>query len=100
MRDLYNNKYNRQTLKNNIYAVNLIDILKTQHLDITFVVRYILNNKYQLTKEEEEITVDTVLKYQKHLSLQKLIVEINKYDKDDDSIDDFQTVARKDDKFI
>jgi uncharacterized membrane protein len=100
MLDLYNNKYNRQTLKNNIYAVNLIDILKTQHLDITFVVRYILNNKYQLTKEEEEITVDTVLKYQKHLSLQKLIVEINKYDKDDDSIDDFQTVARKDDKFI
>jgi hypothetical protein len=28
MIDLYNNKYDRQTLKDNIYAVKLIDILK------------------------------------------------------------------------
>ena len=34
MLDLYNIKYDRKTLKNNIYAVNLTDILKTQILDI------------------------------------------------------------------
>ena len=32
MLDLYNNKYDRVTLKQNIYAVKLIDILKTQIL--------------------------------------------------------------------
>ena len=48
MLDLYNIKYDRKTLKNNIYAVNLTDILKTQILDITFIVRYILNDLYQL----------------------------------------------------
>ena len=43
MLDLYNKKYDRQTLKENIYAVKLVDILKTQTLDVTFIVRYILN---------------------------------------------------------
>ena len=35
MLDLYNNKYDRKTLKDNIYALKLIDILKTQTLDVT-----------------------------------------------------------------
>ena len=66
MVDLYNNKYDRQTLKDNIYAIKLIDILKTQTLDVTFVVRYILNNKYQFSKEDEGITIEMVLKHQPH----------------------------------
>ena len=96
MLDLYNKKYDRQTLKDNIYDVKLIDILKTQSLDITFVVRYILNNKYQITKEDEKITTETVLKYQPHLNLPQLILAINTYDDDDDSVDDFETVSRRD----
>ena len=36
MLDLYNNKYNRHDLKENIYAVKLIDILKTQKIDVNF----------------------------------------------------------------
>jgi hypothetical protein len=95
MLDLYNNKYNRQTLKDNIYAVKLLDILKTQTLDASFVVRYILNNKYQFTKEDEKITNETVLKYQPHLTLSQLIFAINAYDDDDDSVDDFETVSRR-----
>jgi hypothetical protein len=43
MLDLYNNKYDRTTLKENIYAVKLIDILKTQTIDVKFAVRYILH---------------------------------------------------------
>lgn len=50
MLDLYNNKYDRETLKANIFAVKLIDILKTQKLDLTFVVRYILQKKYWLVR--------------------------------------------------
>jgi hypothetical protein len=52
MLDLYNNKYDRQTLKDNIYAVKLLDILKTQVIDVTFAVRYILNTKYQLDDDD------------------------------------------------
>ena len=72
MLDLYNNKYDRQTLKDNIYAVKLIDILKTQTLDVTFVVRYILNDKYQIDTEDELITLKMVLQYQPHITLNEL----------------------------
>jgi hypothetical protein len=95
MLDLYNKKYDRETLKQNIYAVRLIDILKTQKIDDTFAVRYILNKNYQLCKEDQNITIDTVLFYQPHILKSDLQREIVKYDKDDDSIDDFETVSNK-----
>jgi hypothetical protein len=60
MFNLYNNKYDRQTLKENIYAFKLIDILKTQQLDTSFIVKYILNHLYQLTDEEKKINIDLV----------------------------------------
>jgi len=93
MLDLYNNKYDRQTLKSNIYDVNLLDILKTQILDETFVVRYILNKNYQLTKEEQKITIKKVIFYQPHLSLKSLYDKFLEYMSDDDSIDDFDKLA-------
>jgi hypothetical protein len=95
MIDLYNNKYDRQTLKDNIYDVKLVDILKTQKLDVTFVVRYILNNKYQVSKEDEAITIEIVLKYQPHLSGPQLMIALDLYEDDDDSVDDFETVSKK-----
>ena len=66
--DLYNNKYDMETLKKYIYAIHLLDILKTQKIDSYFAVKYILNKNYQLTKEEETITIETVLYYQPHIS--------------------------------
>jgi hypothetical protein len=95
MLDLYNNKYDRQTLKDNIYELKLIDILKTQKLDDTFVVRYILNDKYQLTEEEQKITIKTVLHYQKHLNYKKLYDTFLNYISDEDSVDDFYKVSLK-----
>ena len=95
MVDLYNNKYDRQTLKDNIYAIKLIDILKTQTLDVTFVVRYILNTNYQFSGEDKAITIETVLKYQPHLSGPQISIALNLYDDDDDSVDDFETVSKK-----
>ena len=95
MIDLYNNKYDRQTLKDNIYAVKLIDILKTQIIDVTFAVRYILNKNYQFSEEDEKIDVQTVLFYQPHITKNSLILEMFKYRRDDDSVDDFETVANR-----
>jgi hypothetical protein len=95
MIDLYNNKYDRQTLKENIYAVKLIDILKTQKIDVTFAVRYILNTNYQLQDEDLVIDSYTVLKYQPHISKNELYKALDDYDSDDDSIDDFETVSNR-----
>lgn len=90
MLDLYNNKYDRQTLKDYIFAVKLIDILKTQILDVTFVVRYILNQKYQLIPEDS-ISAKEVLQYQPHIKEKELYKYLCEYESDDDSIVDFDT---------
>jgi len=95
MIDLYNNKYDRQILKDNIYAVKLIDILKTQIIDVTFAVRYILNKNYQFLEEDENIDVKTVLFYQPHITKIALIIEMIKYKPADDSVDDFEMVANR-----
>jgi hypothetical protein len=91
MLDLKNNQYDRQTLKEYIYAVSLIDILETQKLDVTFIVRYILQNKYQLTEEEERITIEKVLECQPHIKKEELMKAIWDYDSDDDSIPSFDS---------
>jgi len=91
--ELHNKKYDRQTLKNNIYLFNLVDILKTQKVDVTFAVRYLLNSKYQLAENEKLITPKMVLFYQPHINKFELLDEMLSYESDDDSVDDFETVA-------
>ena len=95
MLDLYNKQYSRETLKKYIYSVRLVDILKTQKLDITFIVRYILNRKYQLCEIDEYINVDTVLIYQTHINKINLLDALVEYTSDDDSVEDFETVSKK-----
>lgn len=70
--DLYNNQYDYNTLKKNIYAVSLLDILQTQKLTKQFCINYILNSNYQLTKEEENITIDLVNNLQTHIKIHKI----------------------------
>ena len=94
MMDLHNNKYNRKTLKDNIYSVKLIDILKTQKIDVTFAVRYILNKKYQL-HDDDNLTAPDVLKYQTHITYAALQKAFLDYDSDDDSVDDFETISKR-----
>jgi hypothetical protein len=93
MLDLYNNKYDRQTLKDHIYEVKLMDVLKTQTLDIFFIVRYILSDLYQLDEEDRTITTYTVLQYQPHINKAELEKALDEYDSDDDSFGDFQSYA-------
>jgi len=91
--DLKNKQYDRETLKNHIYEMNLWDILKTQKIDVTFAVRYILNPNYQLTDSEQCITEKDVLFFQPHINKRILSKEILLYDADDDSIADFDSYS-------
>jgi len=95
MLDLYNNKYDRNILKEHIYEAKLMDILKTQILDVTFIVHYILNHLYQLTDEDMSIDIDTVLKFQPHIQRENLITALKDYNSDDDSVLDFQSYSEK-----
>ena len=98
MLDLYNNKYDRDTLKKNIYALKLIDILKTQTLDITFIVRYILSDLYQLHTDDMNISIDDVLKYKPHINKDELMKMLLEHDSDDDSIEYFDAYIENDTK--
>lgn len=93
MLDLYNNKYDRDTLKKHIYEVKLIDILKTQILELSFIVRYILSDLYQLHEDDKKISIDTVIKYQTHINKNELISAVYNYNSDDDSVEDFETTS-------
>ena len=81
MLDLYNKKYDMKTLEKYISEVKLIDILKTQVIDVSFAVRYILNTKYQL-HEDDNIMAPDIIIYQPHITYEELQKELQK---DDDS---------------
>uniref|UniRef100_A0A6C0KVN4 Uncharacterized protein n=1 Tax=viral metagenome TaxID=1070528 RepID=A0A6C0KVN4_9ZZZZ len=76
--DLGKKQYDMMTLKRNIYSLSLIEILKKQHIDADFARNYILNPDYQLTQEEEMITINDVLEYQPHLTREMLIFTYKK----------------------
>jgi hypothetical protein len=97
MLDLYTKQYDMTTLKENIYAHNIWDILKTQVLTKEFCVKYILNKNYQLTEEEEKITFKDVLKFQPHIDKRELLVGIVNYSPDDDSYEDFESFSNRHD---
>ncbi len=52
----------------NINHLDLTNVLKNiDNLSWEFVINYILNEKYQKTRKERDITIDTVANYQPHL---------------------------------
>ena len=65
--DLEKNKYNTSILINNISRLDMDTILKTQTLELDFVVNYILNDNYQITSHEKDIDILTVVRCQPHL---------------------------------
>ena len=93
MFNLYKNQYDRQTLKDNIYAVDFFDLLRTQKIDATFAVRYLLNKKYDLDNKYKILTPELIVKFQPHIKIEDLRYEILNYDSDDDSVTDFETVS-------
>jgi hypothetical protein len=73
MLDLFHHQYPIKILIENIYAVSLIDLLKTQQLTEFFITNYILNSDYQLTEEEMQISIADVIKYQPHINMQNIL---------------------------
>jgi hypothetical protein len=66
--DLYKNQYPRNILKDNIYGVSLMDILKTQILTAEFCVKYILNSDFQISEEDQKIDMELVIELQPHIT--------------------------------
>ena len=62
-----------QFLIDNINCLSLKLILSSQMLSAHFCAQYILNDCYQYTVEERNITIDDVLLKQKHLTEQEII---------------------------
>ena len=89
--ELYKKKYDYETLKTNIYVVSLLDILKTQKLTSDFCVKYILNKNFQFSKEEEDINIQTIKKYQPHL----LDIDNKILKKRIDSVEDFESYMNR-----
>jgi hypothetical protein len=73
--------------------VTMIDILKTQDLDCSFCVRYILNENYHFLSQDDNITIDDVVKYQPHISKTQLLLGLANYKRADDSVEDFESFA-------
>jgi len=55
-------------LISSITQVDLLDILKKETLSFEFVINFILNEQFQKTRKEKDITVETVINYQPHLT--------------------------------
>jgi hypothetical protein len=73
MLDLANKSYTTKVLTFHIYENSLVEVYKTQILPKEFIADYILNPGYQLTEEENRITIHNVLEYQRHLSFDDII---------------------------
>ena len=95
MLDLHKKKYDRQTLKDHIYSIDFFDVLRTQEIDATFAVRYLLNKKYDLDDKYKILTPELVVRLQPHINIDDLRFEILNYDSDDDSVTDFETVSNR-----
>ena len=91
--DLTNQKYPINDLIWNIYDLDFLEVLRTQHLTEEFTVDYILNKDYQLTEIEKRITIKTVLKCQPHLNNDRLNYLIREFDKSKRLFPNFEKYA-------
>ena len=63
------NTYTVQELEliKNIDKLDLLSVLRNNKLSLDFCINYILNEEYQTTRKERDITIDTIANYQPHL---------------------------------
>ena len=94
MLNLRETTYDRQTLKDNIYAIDLLELLKTQRIDVTFAVRYLLNANYDLD-DKYNITPQLIVQFQPHITLESILSEALRYESDDDSVENFESVSKR-----
>jgi len=95
MIDLNTKQYSMDILKKHIYEVNLWDIIKKQKINEKFVVKYILNPRYQLTESEMSLNINDILFFQPKLNREKILFYLKTIDfDDDDSVDKFDTYIK------
>jgi hypothetical protein len=64
--DLYKNKYDEETLIHNIKYLSPSSIIETQkNLSNYFLSKYILATKYNGFNEDNDITMEIIMKYKK-----------------------------------
>jgi hypothetical protein len=66
-----------QLLVDNIYNLNLLELVRSRPLSNEFIVNYILNSDFQLLPEEENINEGFILTWQPHFSRKDVVK--NKY---------------------
>ena len=76
--DLASTQYDSKTLEKNLNNLDMMVILRTQTLEINFIVNYILNEEYQILQSEKDIDIWLVLCLQKHISKEELMNELEK----------------------
>lgn len=69
-------QYDTNVLEKNLENLDMNVILRTQTLDIDFIVNFILNDKYQILESEKNIDIYDVLSFQKHIDKYKLTNEL------------------------
>ena len=71
--ELMYNKYDIDTLEHNIDRLGLKRLLTTQKLTTAFCVKYLLNpEEYGMGVEDEYISKNDILLYQKHITSEEL----------------------------
>jgi hypothetical protein len=75
----YNYTIQELELIKNIDKLDLLSVLRNNKLSLNFCINYILNEEYQTTRKERDITIDTVANYQSHLfeEIKRLINDNN-----------------------
>ena len=91
--DLTTQKYPINDLIWNIYDLDFLEVLRTQHLTEEFTVDYILNKDYQLTEIEKRITIKTILKWQSQLDNNKLKYLMQEFNKNKRLFPNFEKYA-------
>lgn len=70
--DLYSYIFPLTILEKNIDNLDLKTLIKTQTLSYDFIIKYILNEEYQITPEEKTIDIYDVVYNQPHININEL----------------------------
>ena len=70
--DLYSFNFPIHVLEANIDSLDLRTLIRTQTLSYEFIIKYILNDEYQITPEEKTIDIYDVVNNQPHIDLHTL----------------------------
>jgi len=75
--DLYSHTFPIDILEKNIDSLDLLTLIKTQNLTYDFIIKYVLNEEFQITAEEKTIDIYDVVRCQQHIDINELKTHID-----------------------